>query len=358
MFGEVFTRAIGVIGLGFFGWWIGKTVGGGAAEGGPVAWMAGLTAAGVVIGGVIGPYALLLPFRWAKRELKTIPAPVLLGGMAGLVLGLVVGGLLSLPLGNLPGVWGNALPLIVSLACGAVGVTVVVMREGDLWQVISPHLERGEAVNPPPQGGNGRVILDTSAIIDGRIADISETGFIPGTIIIPRFVLDELRHIADSPDALRRNRGRRGLEMLNKLQKESDVPIQISDMDFPDVHEVDGKLVRMGRTLRAPIVTNDFNLNRVAELQGVRVLNINQLANAVKTVVLPGEEMAVRIIQEGKEIGQGVGFLDDGTMVVVEGGRRYINHNVSITVTRVLQTAAGRMIFAQPKNGSANGRGD
>jgi uncharacterized protein YacL len=191
--------------------------------------------------------------------------------------------------------------------------------------------------------------VDTSAIIDGRIADISQTGFIPGSLIIPRFVLDELQHIADSYDAVRRNRGRRGLEMLAKLQKESGVSVEITEMDVKDIREVDGKLVRLAKIFGCGIVTNDFNLNRVAELQGVQVLNVNELANAVRPVVLPGEEMAVRIIQEGKEFGQGVGFLDDGTMIVVEGGRRHINNRIDVVVTRVLQTAAGRMIFAHPK---------
>jgi len=168
--------------------------------------------------------------------------------------------------------------------------------------------------------------------------------------VIPRFVLNELQHIADSPDVLRRNRGRRGLDMLNKLQKESRVPIRITDMDVSDIREVDGKLVRLSKDLDCPIITNDYNLNRVAELQGVKVLNINELANAVKAVVLPGETITVQIIQEGKELGQGVGYLDDGTMVVVEDGRRHLEQTVEVNVTRVLQTVAGRMIFAQLTN--------
>jgi uncharacterized protein YacL len=191
--------------------------------------------------------------------------------------------------------------------------------------------------------------LDTNAIIDGRIADIIQTGFIKGTLLIPRFVLDELRHIADSHDALRRNRGRRGLEMLTQLQRGSDIPVQISDIDFDDVPEVDSKLIMLAKNLRCSIVSNDLNLNQVAALQGVKVLNINELANAVKPVILPGEDMILRIVQEGKDAGQGIGFMDDGTMVVLEGGRRYLDTDVNITVTRVLQTAAGRMIFAQPK---------
>jgi uncharacterized protein YacL len=193
------------------------------------------------------------------------------------------------------------------------------------------------------------IVVDTSAVIDGRMADIVETGFIMGTLVIPRFVLDELRYIADSPDSLRRNRGRRGLDVLNRLQKEALVPMEVSETDFEDAPDVDSKLIRLAKSQGSSIMTNDFNLNRIAELEGVQVLNVNHLANAVKVVVLPGEEMEVRIIQEGKESGQGVGFLDDGTMIVVEGGRRYLNEQLEVIVTRVLQTVAGRMIFAAPK---------
>jgi uncharacterized protein YacL len=201
-----------------------------------------------------------------------------------------------------------------------------------------------------------QILLDTSAIIDGRIADITQTGFVLGPLVVPRFVLNELQRIADSADTMRRNRGRRGLEMLNRLQKDATVPIEITDADVEDVLEVDGKLIKMARTLHCPIITNDFNLNRVAELQGVKVLNINELANAVKPVLLPGEDIHIKIMQEGKELGQGVGYLDDGTMIVVEGGRQYMGMTIEVTVTRVLQTVAGRMIFAHPKQGG-NGSG-
>ena len=219
----------------------------------------------------------------------------------------------------------------------------MVMRRKDLLNIIGTRLYRE---GPPRE--DKCVLLDTSVIIDGRIADVSQTGFISGEMLVPRFILNELQHIADSSDALRRNRGRRGLDMLNRLQKESVVPIRITDMDAEDYREVDDKLIMLAKQLRCPIITNDYNLNRVAELQGVMVLNVNELANAVKAVVLPGESMRVRIIQEGKEMGQGVGYLDDGTMVVVENGRRYINNTIRVMVTKVLQTAAGRMIFAQP----------
>ena len=192
-------------------------------------------------------------------------------------------------------------------------------------------------------------ILDTSVIIDGRIADICKTGFIEGTIVIPEFVLEELQHIADSSDLLKRNRGRRGLDILNKIQKELDVQVLIYEGDFEEISEVDSKLVKLAKVLQGKVVTNDFNLNKVCELQGVSVLNINDLANAVKPVVLPGEEILVQIIKDGKEHGQGVAYLDDGTMIVVEGGREYIGMMMEVLVTSVLQTSAGRMIFAKPK---------
>ncbi|MGE5606906.1 MAG: PIN/TRAM domain-containing protein [Bacteroidota bacterium] len=193
-------------------------------------------------------------------------------------------------------------------------------------------------------------ILDTSAIIDGRIADLCKTGFLEGVLIIPHFVLNELQKIADSSDPLRRNRGRRGLDILNKIQKENQVAVRIFDMDYEDLTEVDTKLLRLARELEAKVVTNDFNLNKVAELYGVEVLNINELSNAIKPVVLPGEEMVVHVLRDGKEYGQGIGYLEDGTMIVVEGGKNYIGLNIEILVTSVLQTSAGRMIFAKPKD--------
>ena len=230
------------------------------------------------------------------------------------------------------------------------GLTVA--KRGDL-------LIAAEAIGlirrPPAEGaaslaGEPHIVVDTSAIIDGRIAEVVESGFIFGTLVIPRFVLDELQHIADSSDTLRRNRGRRGLEILSTGCRRSRArPVEIVEDDVPDVAEVDAKLVALAKARSRVILTNDFNLNRVAELQGVRVMNINSLANAVKPAVLPGEELRVRVIQEGKEPGQGVGFLDDGTMIVVEGGSRHIDRDLDVSVTRVLQTVAGRMIFAQPR---------
>jgi uncharacterized protein YacL len=192
-------------------------------------------------------------------------------------------------------------------------------------------------------------ILDTSVIIDGRIADICETGFLEGPLIVPQFVLKELQHIAGSPDSIKRNRGRRGLDILQRIQKNVDMTVHIVDHDFPKIREVDTKLVALGQALKGKVLTNDFNLNKVAELQGVPVLNVNQLANAVKPVVLPGEVMNVHIMKEGKEYGQGVAYLEDGTMVVVDNAKRYVGRHSDVIVTSVLQTTAGRMIFTRLK---------
>lgn len=190
-------------------------------------------------------------------------------------------------------------------------------------------------------------ILDTSVIIDGRISDICDTGFLEGILVIPNFVLNELQMIADSADSIKRNRGRRGLDILNKMQKDQGIMVKISDIDFQDTHEVDAKLVKLAKLMKAKVITNDFNLNKVAEFHGVKVLNINQLSNALKPVVLPGEEMSVALIKEGKDPHQAIGYLDDGTMVVVENGRSRLNEEVRVTVTSVLQTTAGRMIFTR-----------
>ena len=342
MSSQTFLRVVGMLVFGAAGWGVGSSVGG-------FLWILSLTLGAAALGLAITPYLTIPVARWVRRRLASIPTYVFVAAIAGLAIALLMSALLALPLSMLPGHWGDFTPLAVGLFLSFIGISIMVMRGRELFQMFGIVLpERGAGVGRGVSR-NGQVIVDTSAIIDGRIADISETGFIPGALIIPRFVLDELQHIADSYDAVRRNRGRRGLEMLAKLQKESGVSVEITEMDVKDVREVDSKLVRLAKIFGCAIVTNDFNLNRVAELQGVQVLNVNELANAVRPVVLPGEEMAVRIIQEGKEFGQGVGFLDDGTMIVVEGGRRYINNRIDVVVTRVLQTAAGRMIFAHPK---------
>jgi uncharacterized protein YacL len=230
------------------------------------------------------------------------------------------------------------------------GVALFSMRQADMMNVIASLSNRNnDAAGGGSWGQASRtILLDTSVIIDGRISDIAKTGFLSGALLIPRFVLNELQYIADSADGLRRARGRRGMEVLSELQKVSTVTVRISDIDVEGVREVDDKLVILARQMKCPILTNDYNLNRVAELQGVMILNINELANAVKSVVLPGETMGIQVIQEGKEMNQGVGYMDDGTMVVIESGNKYIGQTKAVTVTKVLQTAAGRMIFARP----------
>lgn len=332
-------------------------------------WLGGIALGGALLAFVITPYITVVPYRWMREA----AASDLVAAVIGLIVGLIISFLIAIPLLNLPGLWGRILPFVGTVVFGGLGVALAVQRKNDLSHLFQAGFasrrtrerereeerqrekekekekekEQSSQFQPVTQ-----ILLDTSAIIDGRIADISQTGFVSGALIVPRFVLNELQRIADSADTMRRNRGRRGLEMLNRLQKETTVPIEITDADVEDVAEVDGKLVKMARTLHCPIITNDFNLNRVAELQGVKVLNINELANAVKPVLLPGEDIFIKIMQDGKELGQGVGYLDDGTMIVVEGGRQYMGSTIEVTVTRVLQTVAGRMIFAHPKQGT------
>lgn len=353
MSGELFFRFVFLVGLGVAGWRIGLMQPA-IAE---TWWVVAVAILSAGVGFGIAPYLTVRPFNRLLQRLRRVPSGVMVAGTVGLLVGLIAAALAAFPLSMLPGLWGKVLPIVVCIFIGYLGISVALLREKEMSRFLGSAVYAPRAGDTKGSPWSGQILVDTSAIIDGRIADISQTGFIQGTLLIPKFVLDELRHIADSSDPLRRNRGRRGLEMLSKLQKESDAPIQILETDVPDVQEVDSKLVELGKSLHCAIVTNDFNLNRVAELQGVRVLNVNELANAVKFVVLPGEEMRVRIIQEGKEAGQGVGFLDDGTMVVVDGGRRYLNTELDIMVTRVLQTAAGRMLFAQPANGARSERG-
>lgn len=300
---------------------------------------------GAVLGYIVGPDVTIRPYRVLRSLLGALPVRSLVMGGAGLLIGLLFGALLAFPLSMLPGIVGSVTPIIAALLLAALGATTMALRDQEILSFLGLYV-----------GGNSIrrqrniVLLDTSAIIDGRIADIVKTGFITGTIVVPRFILEELQHIADSPESVRRNRGRRGLDVLDRLQKDGDGRLEISDMDVREVSEVDGKLVALAQRLDCPIVTNDYNLNRVAGLQGVRVLNINELANAVKIVLLPGEIVEVHIIQEGKEPGQGVAYLDDGTMVVVEDGRKLMGQSVEILVTRVLQTVAGRMVFGYPRD--------
>ena len=309
---------------------------------------------GALLGYAIAPWIIrqVVQFtRWVEANLHKIPTQDIVSGAVGVIIGLIIASLLGFSFSKVP-IVGAYFPLVFSLVLGYLGWSVGVKKKEELFSVFSSLPRLGKEKNTAStqqEACQAPKILDTSVIIDGRIADICKSGFVEGTLIIPAFVLEELRHIADSSDLLKRNRGRRGLDILNKIRKELEVKVNIHEGDFSDLEEVDSKLVRLAQQTGGQIVTNDFNLNKVAQLQGVKVLNINDLANAVKPVVLPGEEMVVQIIKEGKEIGQGVGYLDDGTMIVIENGKRLIGETIKVLVTSVLQTSAGRMIFAKPK---------
>ena len=309
------------------------------------------------LGFLITPWISIKPISAIRKHLSKVSAQTLFFGFLGLIFGLITAALLAYPISLLPAPLGSIFPFVGVLLFGYLGIVLFVTRRKDLQNLF--HNFKGGSDNADPNadssGGAGlkdarRILVDTSAIIDGRIADIARTGFIPGRLLIPRFVLNELQYVSDSADNLRRQRGRRGMEVLAELQKDPAIPVTISDIDVEGVREVDERLIVLARQLSCPILTNDYNLNKVAELQGVSILNINELANAVKAILLPGETLEMKIIQEGKEYGQGVGYMEDGTMVVVENGQKFIGKTIPISVTKVLQTAAGRMIFAKPES--------
>ncbi len=303
-----------------------------------------------VVGFSIMPYITITPARWLMRAVTDMSTDEFVAAVAGLILGLLMGALLGLPLTSLDMPLGILLPLGVSIvmALGMMGLTVA--KRHDILEAYN-ELSRRRAAEvggeSPDQRFEQVTYVDTSAIIDGRVVDVVASGFLGGLLVVPRFVLGELQHIADDSHPGRRNRGRRGMDVLSVLQKDHRIEVEMSAEDDPGATTVDAKLVGLAQKRKAAILTTDYNLNRVAQLQGVRVMNLNQLANALKPAFLPGEELRVKVIQEGKEPGQGVAFLDDGTMVVVEGGSEHIEGELDVTVTRILQTVAGRMIFAE-----------
>ncbi len=294
--------------------------------------------------------------KWMEERLLKAPIFDLLFGTIGLMIGLSVAFLGSFGLSGIRiPVITSVIPILLSILLGYLGFQVGFKKREEfinaLFSVRNTGLKKKESDSTKPVNESFYKILDTSVIIDGRIADISETGFLEGVLVVPQFVLTELQHIADSSDSLKRTKGRRGLDVLKRMQTDVGPNILITDEDFGDVMEVDLKLVKLAKSKGGLVVTNDFNLNKVADLHGVSVLNINDLANAVKPVVIPGEEMHVVVIKDGKEHNQGVAYLDDGTMIVVEEGKFHIGTPIDVVVTSVLQTSAGRMIFAKPKNG-------
>lgn len=296
-------------------------------------------------------------FKWVEEGLIKVPVGDLFFGSIGLVLGLLIAFLVNLSIQEFQiKIISQVVPIFLTIILGYLGFQVGFRRREEFATLVN--INRKEKKTPTEDKKSvekeGKYqplpkVLDTSVIIDGRIADICETNFLEGPIIIPEFVLGELQHIADSSDALKRNRGRRGLDVLNRIQKELPIEVQIYDGDFEDIPEVDSKLIKLAKVLEGVLVTNDYNLNKVSDFHGVTVLNINDLANAVKPVVLPGEELSVQVIRDGKEKRQGIAYLDDGTMIVVEDGQDYIGKTIDVIITSVLQTSAGRMIFAKPK---------
>jgi len=285
-------------------------------------------------------------------RLRNVSLQGLIFGLSGAITGLIIGALASLPLAQLPHPYGSVLPILVSLVLMASFIWIVLSHRESLLRVL-PFLRLDPSANTPVKATAGEILVDTSVIIDGRIADIAVAGFVPGRLLVPRFVLAELQNIADSEDAMRRGRGRRGLEVLNRLRETPGIEVEVIEQDAPEIKEVDAKLVALAQLRGCNVLTTDYNLNRVAQIQGVRVLNINELANAIRPVVLPGEELHVHVVQPGKEKGQGVGYLADGTMIVVENGDKLMGQDVLTEVTRVFQTVAGKMIFAAPKKGSS-----
>ncbi len=313
-----------------------------------------------LIGMLVGALILFLSTAWfmdsiihwiqkGEEFILRIPVTDFLFGVMGMIFGLIISTLLSQAIKFIP-VVNLIVPVFLAVLLGYFGFRLGFKKRDELMSVFSlGKFNKEKGTKKESTFKYEHKILDTSVIIDGRIADICKTGFIEGILVIPGFVLGELQHIADSSDTLKRNRGRRGLDILNKIQKELDIKVLIYEGDFEEIQEVDSKLVKLAKVLEGKVVTNDYNLNKVCELQGVPVLNINDLSNAVKPVVLPGEELNVQVIKDGKEHNQGIAYLDDGTMIVVEGGREYIGHHIDVLVTSVLQTSAGRMIFAKPK---------
>lgn len=276
--------------------------------------------------------------------IQSITLYELIIGVIGLTIGLIIANLVTIPFNRIE-IIGLPISISINIIFACLGIAITFSKKQEIQSGTFFSKFNSKILKTV----SNAKILDTSVIIDGRIVDILRSGFIEGELIVPSFVLEELRHIADSADSLKRNRGRRGLDVLNIIQKELKHPVRIEEAEVPEGGEVDSELLNLAKKVDGKVVTIDYNLNKVASFQGVQVLNINELANAVKPIALPGEEMIIQVIKDGKENGQGIGYLDDGTMIVVDGGRRYIGENLNVTVTSVLQTAAGRMIFAKPK---------
>lgn len=337
-----YVRVLGAFTLGYVGWYFGTVNSANPPTYEQELGRLLLMLSGLGLGLVITPYLLLYPFRSLLRKARTMPSLDLAATGVGLLLGLIVGVLLTFPLSNLPGMLGAYLPFVAAVVSAYVGAVVINWRKNDLLDLLYSRND------PPVSSASAReFLLDTSVIIDGRIVEIVKTGFINGRIVVPRFVLGELQQLADSPDDLTRAKGKRGLDALRTIQEDGNITVEISDADVPNMREVDDKLVVLAKAENMWLITNDSNLHRIAELQRVDVLNLNSLTDALRVPFLPGEQLQVTIRQEGREREQGVGFMHDGTMVVIEDARRLLGSEVAVTVTRVYQTNTGRIIFAQ-----------
>lgn len=304
---------------------------------------------GMLFGIIVTPWLTVRPIRSIRNSITEMPADRLVMTLAGLMIGLTIALLAAFPLSLLEKPIGLVAPTLLMLVSAYLGMTIFGVRSREIIEAVTQWRMKTRELRPGVASSR-KLILDTSVLIDGRIVDVAETGFLGGQIIIPRFVLSELHRVADSSDPLRRNRGRRGLNMLNKLQNNEVIPVRIVDDDFEDIPDVDNKLVALALQLGGVVMTNDYNLNQVAEAQGVQILNVNLLANAVRSIYIPGESFPLRIIQEGRESEQGVGYLADGTMVVVEKGKNYMDRNINVKVTKLITQPTGRMIFAEPTN--------
>jgi uncharacterized protein YacL len=300
---------------------------------------------------------VLIVTLFLTRRLLRLTTGNLIAGITGLITGLLLGVLLGIPMSRLPGDYGSLLPFITTVILGIAFFFLFIARKKAISDFVFRFLANVSKVrlwHPVVRGKEktikeGGIVVDTSVIIDGRIENLAKTGFLTEKLIIPHFVIDELQKVADSSNALRRNRGRRGLEILNSLKKEKGLLVEMVDVDYPKIKAVDSKLVKLAQDRKGKILTTDYNLNKVAGIKGVKVLNINELANTLKTVLLPGEKITVKVIQRGKEKEQGVGYLEDGTMIVVERGIDYLGQEIDCEVKRIFQTEAGKMFFAEPK---------
>jgi uncharacterized protein YacL len=313
-----------------------------------------LTLAGAGLGLLTTHRWTIEPLQRGLRYIRSISIAELTAVVFGALIGLLFAALLAVPLAYMPGALGQFLPIVVAGALAYLGAVIFSTRKKEIGELLRS--TRRTSLVLPQQLLEGiqqphRYILDTSAIIDGRIANVSQTGFIDGTLLVPNFVLNELQMLADSADEQRRNKGRRGLEILNTMQKEAVTPVEVVNIDVSGAHHVDDKLVILARQYRCPIITNDYNLGRVAGLQGVKVLSLNQLADAVRPPLVAGQDMRITVRDVGRERDQGISFLDDGTMIVIENARRLVGQEVSATVTRVYQTQTGRIVFAHLNNG-------